>query len=140
MRRVTYQDDGWGVCLERAWHRLVTSDASSRLPLGDPRLLAKTGEVAVTEGGRPVTELNELERVGAAVYAKVLFTDRYCGGPRHPSVPDHREDLAQNVVCRAGPGLTDGRPRTPSVPSRGLPSPPGPGARICTRHEALLIG
>ncbi|MGR8010921.1 glutaminyl-peptide cyclotransferase [Streptomyces hypolithicus] len=42
----------------------------------DPRALAKTGEVAVTEGGRPVKELNELECVGGAVYANVLFTDR----------------------------------------------------------------
>ncbi|MFF7599475.1 glutaminyl-peptide cyclotransferase [Streptomyces mirabilis] len=76
LRRVPYQDDGWGVCLERARHRLVTSDGSSRLTFRDPRSLAKTGEVAVTEGGRPVTELNELECVGAAVYANVLFTDR----------------------------------------------------------------
>ncbi|MER5346816.1 glutaminyl-peptide cyclotransferase [Streptomyces mirabilis] len=76
LRRVPYQDDGWGVCLERARHRLVTSDGSSRLTFRDPRSLAKTGEVAVTEAGRPLTELNELECVGAAVYANVLFTDR----------------------------------------------------------------
>ncbi|MET8272464.1 glutaminyl-peptide cyclotransferase [Streptomyces sp. NPDC005096] len=36
----------------------------------------KTGEVTVTEGGWPVTQLNELECVGAAVYANVLPTDR----------------------------------------------------------------
>ncbi|MET9405106.1 glutaminyl-peptide cyclotransferase [Streptomyces sp. NPDC002935] len=76
LRRVPYQDDGWGVCLDRARHRLVTSDGSSRLTFRDPRTLAKTGEVAVTEGGRPVTALNELECVGVAVYANVLFTDR----------------------------------------------------------------
>ncbi|WP_327136988.1 glutaminyl-peptide cyclotransferase [Streptomyces sp. NBC_01340] len=76
VRRVPYQDDGWGVCFDRARHRLVTSDGSSRLTFRDPRTLAKKGEVAVTEGGRPVTELNELECVGAAVYANVLFTDR----------------------------------------------------------------
>ena len=76
LRRIPYRDDGWGVCLERTRHRLVTSDGSSRLTFRDPRTLAKTGEVAVTEGGRPVTELNELECVGAAVYANVLFTDR----------------------------------------------------------------
>ncbi|MER5469963.1 glutaminyl-peptide cyclotransferase [Streptomyces sp. NPDC002685] len=76
LRRVPYQDDGWGVCLDRARHRLVTSDGSSRLTFRDPRRLAKTGEVAVTEGGRPVTALNELECVGVAVYANVLFTDR----------------------------------------------------------------
>ncbi|MGW3742131.1 glutaminyl-peptide cyclotransferase [Streptomyces sp. NPDC005146] len=42
----------------------------------DPRTLAKTGEVTVTEEGRLVTELNELECVGAAVYANVYLTDR----------------------------------------------------------------
>ncbi|MEV0412980.1 glutaminyl-peptide cyclotransferase [Streptomyces sp. NPDC050448] len=76
LRRVPYPDDGWGVCLQRARHRLVTSDGSSRLTFRDPGTLAKTGEVTVTEGGRPVTELNELECVGAAVYANVLFTNR----------------------------------------------------------------
>lgn len=76
LRRVPYPDDGWGVCLQRARHRLVTSDGSSRLTFRDPGTLAKTGEVTVTEGGRPVTELNELECVGAAVYANVLLTDR----------------------------------------------------------------
>ncbi|WP_406472432.1 glutaminyl-peptide cyclotransferase [Streptomyces sp. NBC_01615] len=76
LRRVPYPDDGWGVCLQRARHRLVTSDGSSRLTFRDPVTLAKTGEVTVTEGGRPVTELNELECVGAAVYANVLSTNR----------------------------------------------------------------
>ncbi len=161
LRRVPYPDDGWGVCLERARHRLVTSDGSSRLTFRDPRSLAKTGEVAVTEGGRPVTELNELECVGAAVYANVLFTDRIvridpvtgavtasidasgllrddglvpgsalngiAAVPAARSVPDHREVLAKNVPRRAGPGLTDGRPRPPFQCPPVDPSPPGPG-------------
>ncbi|AVH58692.1 MULTISPECIES: glutaminyl-peptide cyclotransferase [Streptomyces] len=76
LRRVPYSDDGWGVCLQRARHRLVTSDGSSRLTFRDPATLAKTGEVTVTEKGRPVAELNELECVGATVYANVFLTDR----------------------------------------------------------------
>jgi glutamine cyclotransferase len=75
LRRVPYPDDGWGACFQRARHRLVTSDGSARLTFRDPGTLAKTGGVAVTEGGRPVTNLNELECVGAAVYANVLFTE-----------------------------------------------------------------
>ncbi|MGW7386033.1 glutaminyl-peptide cyclotransferase [Streptomyces sp. NPDC054794] len=75
LRRVPYPDDGWGVCLQRARHRLVTSDGSSRLTFRDPGTLARTGEVAVTEEGRPVTGLNELECVGATVYANVFLTD-----------------------------------------------------------------
>ncbi|MEV6742070.1 glutaminyl-peptide cyclotransferase [Streptomyces sp. NPDC051104] len=76
LRRVPYPDDGWGMCLQRSPRRLVTSGGSARLAFRDPGTLAKTGEVTVTEEGRPVTELNELECVGAAVYANVLFTDR----------------------------------------------------------------
>lgn len=76
LRRVAYADDGWGVCLQRARRRLVTSDGSARLTFRDPETLAKSGEVTVTEDGRAVKRLNELECVGAAVYANVLFTDR----------------------------------------------------------------
>ncbi|MEV0182397.1 glutaminyl-peptide cyclotransferase [Streptomyces sp. NPDC050625] len=76
LRRVPYPDDGWGVCLQRDRNRLVTSDGSARLTFRDPGTLARTDEVTVTDDGRPVTELNELECVGGAVYANVLFTDR----------------------------------------------------------------
>ncbi|CAL9314981.1 glutaminyl-peptide cyclotransferase [Streptomyces sp. SudanB52_2052] len=76
VRRVPYPDEGWGVCHQRSSNRLVTSDGSSRLTYRDPRTLARRGDVNVTQGGRPVTKLNELECVGEAVYANVLFTDR----------------------------------------------------------------
>ncbi|MET8433323.1 glutaminyl-peptide cyclotransferase [Streptomyces sp900116325] len=76
LRRVPYPDDGWGLCLGRAQHRLVTSDGSARLTFRDPYTLTKTGEVTVTEEGRPVAELNELECAGAAVYANALPTNR----------------------------------------------------------------
>lgn len=76
VRRVLYPEEGWGVCHQRSRNRLVTSDGSSRLTFRHPRSLARTGDVRVTENGRPVTKLNELECVGDAVYANVLFTDR----------------------------------------------------------------
>ena len=76
VRRVLYPEEGWGVCHQRSRNRLVTSDGSSRLTFRHPRSLARTGDVGVTENGRPVTRLNELECVGDAVYANVLFTDR----------------------------------------------------------------
>ncbi len=76
VRRVLYPAEGWGVCHQRSRNRLVTSDGSSRLTFRHPRTLAKTGDIGVTENGRPVTKLNELECVGNAVYANVLFTDR----------------------------------------------------------------
>ncbi|KPI11787.1 glutaminyl-peptide cyclotransferase [Streptomyces mirabilis] len=116
LRRVPYADDGWGVCLQRARHRLVTSDGSSRLTFRDPRSLAKTGEVAVTEEGRPVTELNELECVGAAVYANVLPTDRIV-----------RIDPATGAVTASidASGLLRDDERVPGSTLNGIAAVPG---------------
>ncbi|MDQ0989416.1 glutaminyl-peptide cyclotransferase [Streptomyces sp. V3I7] len=76
LRRVPYPDEGWGICFDRGRRQSVTSDGSARLTFRDPRTLAKTGEVTVTEDGRPVTGVNELERADHAVYANVLPTER----------------------------------------------------------------
>jgi glutamine cyclotransferase len=76
LRRLPYPDEGWGICFDRLERQLVTSDGSARLTFRDPHTLAKTGEVTVTEDGRPVTRVNELECTGRAVYANVLSTDR----------------------------------------------------------------
>ncbi|WP_326651308.1 glutaminyl-peptide cyclotransferase [Streptomyces sp. NBC_01750] len=76
LRRVPYGDEGWGVCHQRQRDRLVTSNGSSRLVFRDPRTLAKTGEVTVSDRGRPVKLLNELECVGDTVYANVWAADR----------------------------------------------------------------
>ncbi|MGA5136221.1 glutaminyl-peptide cyclotransferase [Streptomyces azureus] len=76
LRRVPYPDEGWGICFDRGRRQLVTSDGSARLAFRDPRTLAKTGEVTVTEDGRPVTRVNELECADHAVYANVLPTER----------------------------------------------------------------
>ncbi|MEU6365279.1 glutaminyl-peptide cyclotransferase [Streptomyces sp. NPDC046931] len=76
LRRVRYPDDGWGVCFQESRQRLVTSDGSARLTFRDPGTLAATGGVSVTEDGSPLSRLNELECVGAAVYANVFETDR----------------------------------------------------------------
>ncbi|MFF3397925.1 glutaminyl-peptide cyclotransferase [Streptomyces sp. NPDC002659] len=76
LRRVPFEEEGWGLCHQRHRDRLVTSNGSSRLTFRDPRTLGKTGEVAVTAGGRPVSRLNELECVGDLVYANVWPSDR----------------------------------------------------------------
>ncbi|MGI5197927.1 glutaminyl-peptide cyclotransferase [Streptomyces sp. CA-288835] len=76
VRRVRYEDEGWGVCYQRDRRRLVTSDGSSRLAFRDPKTLSKTGEVAVTSRGHAVPRLNELECVGDTVYANVWPSHR----------------------------------------------------------------
>ena len=76
LRRVPYRDEGWGLCHQGHRDRLVTSNGSSRLTFRDPRTLVKTGEVAVTAHGRPVSLLNELDCIGDVVYANVWRSDR----------------------------------------------------------------
>jgi glutaminyl-peptide cyclotransferase len=70
---VRYDGEGWGLCSDGT--RLVMTDGSDRLSFRDPKTLALLGQVQVTLSGRPVSQLNELECVGGAIYANVWQTD-----------------------------------------------------------------
>lgn len=77
-RRVTYQGEGWGLCLQRGAPRewLVMSDGTDRLTFRDPDTFKATGGVNVRQDGRAVTRLNELECApDGFVYANVYGTD-----------------------------------------------------------------
>ena len=73
IREVPYQGQGWGLCFDG--RRLVMSDGSGRLTFRDPRGFARTGAVEVTDAGRPVRNLNELECADGAVWANVWHSD-----------------------------------------------------------------
>jgi glutamine cyclotransferase len=74
-RRVTYTGEGWGLCHQH--NRLVMSDGSARLTFREPATFDSTGTLTVTEHGRPVTWLNELECAGTdTVYANIYSADR----------------------------------------------------------------
>jgi len=64
-----YPGEGWGLCYDGA--ALVMSDGSSILEFRDPQSMELLREVTVMKNGRPVREINELECVGADVYANV---------------------------------------------------------------------
>jgi glutaminyl-peptide cyclotransferase len=51
------------------------SDGSAKLTFRDPKSFNETGNVQVTRGGKPLTQLNELECVGGKVWANVWKTD-----------------------------------------------------------------
>jgi glutaminyl-peptide cyclotransferase len=72
-RTFRYRGDGWGLCNDG--RRLVMSNGSNRLTFRDLRTFEVLGDVAVTLRGFPLTQLNELECVGDAVYANVYQTD-----------------------------------------------------------------
>lgn len=69
-RRVfAYEGEGWG--LTRDDRRLIMSDGTADLRFLDPQTLEETGRVTVTDDGRPVTLLNELEWIEGEVWANV---------------------------------------------------------------------
>jgi glutamine cyclotransferase len=70
----TYTGEGWA--LTRDDKRLIMSDGTSRLRFLDPETLKETGGVTVTDEGRPVDQLNELEWVKGEIYANIWQTDR----------------------------------------------------------------
>jgi glutamine cyclotransferase len=69
-----YAGEGWGLTHDS--DSLIMSDGTSQIRFIDPETFAVRRAVAVTEEGRPVAELNELEYVRGEIYANVWQTDR----------------------------------------------------------------
>ncbi|MDX1383928.1 MAG: glutaminyl-peptide cyclotransferase, partial [Thermoanaerobaculia bacterium] len=72
--RISYRGEGWGLCYDGS--RLVMSDGSARLTLRDARTLERLGHLRVSDGSRPVRQLNELECAEGWIFANVLGSDR----------------------------------------------------------------
>lgn len=68
-----YRGEGWGLCYDGAF--LYHSDGSQFITRRDPVTFEPLDRLTVTFGGRPVNMLNELECVGADIYANVWQTD-----------------------------------------------------------------
>ena len=69
-----YPTEGWGLTYDGS--RLILSDGSDTLRFIDPDTFSEIGQLRVRAGGRPVSQLNELEYIDGAVYANVWQTDR----------------------------------------------------------------
>lgn len=72
--QVAYQGEGWGLTSDG--RRLVVSDGSSYLTFVDPTTFQVDTTLRVTDGGRPVDQLNELEWVRGEIWANVWHTHR----------------------------------------------------------------
>ncbi|MDP3293152.1 MAG: glutaminyl-peptide cyclotransferase [Nevskia sp.] len=66
--------EGWGLAYDG--QRLILSDGSSRLRFLDPVTYTENSHVDVTDQGRQVEQLNELEFVDGLIYANVWQSDR----------------------------------------------------------------
>jgi glutamine cyclotransferase len=69
-----YPWEGWGLTTHGGL--LVASDGSPRLRWLRTPDLSMQRSVTVRDGGRPVTSLNELERLGGSIWANVWGEDR----------------------------------------------------------------
>ncbi len=68
-----YSGEGWGLTHDSK--QLIMSDGTPSLRFLDPATFQETGRVFVTDGGRPVPELNELEYIDGEVWANVWKTN-----------------------------------------------------------------
>ena len=69
-----YPGEGWGLTTDGK--RLIMSDGTAELRFWDPETLQETGRITVTDDGRPVVKLNELEWVKGEIFANVWETER----------------------------------------------------------------
>ena len=69
----SYPGEGWA--LTRDDSRIIMSDGTSSQRFLDPETLKEAGRVQVTDNGRPVDNLNELEVVKGEVFANIWQTD-----------------------------------------------------------------
>jgi len=69
-----YKGEGWGLTRDRRY--LIMSDGTPVLRFLDPVTFRVVRTLTVSDGGRPVKELNELEYIHGEIYANVWQTDR----------------------------------------------------------------
>jgi glutamine cyclotransferase len=69
-----YGGEGWS--LTRDDRRLIMDDGTPDIRFLDPITLKQTGRITVTDGGKPVFNLNELEWVKGQIWANIWQTNR----------------------------------------------------------------
>jgi glutamine cyclotransferase len=68
-----YTGEGWGLTTDGHW--LILSDGTSRIRFLDPGTFKVVRTIDVTEAGRPVERLNELEWIKGEIFSNVWQTD-----------------------------------------------------------------
>jgi glutamine cyclotransferase len=69
-----YEGEGWGLTHDA--DSLILSDGSNEIRFLDPNTYAVKRTISVTDAGRPVEEINELEYVKGEIYANIWHNDR----------------------------------------------------------------
>lgn len=69
-----YEGEGWGMTTDGK--RLIMSDGTSQLRFLDPATFKELSRLSVTDGGRPIDQLNELEWIKGEIWANIWLTQR----------------------------------------------------------------
>jgi glutaminyl-peptide cyclotransferase len=74
IRRHTYEGEGWG--LTHDGEHLIMSNGSNHLTFRNPKDFSVVKGIDVTENGKPVDQINELEWVDGHIWANIYKSDR----------------------------------------------------------------
>jgi glutaminyl-peptide cyclotransferase len=74
LKTLHYDCDGWGLTTDGK--TLIESDGTSEIRFFDPASFRELRHIKVTDQGRPIDQLNELEYIHGQIYANVWHTDR----------------------------------------------------------------
>ena len=69
-----YQGEGWAFTTDGK--QIYMDDGTAQIRIWDPEALQETGRITVTDGGKPVEQLNELEWVKGEIFANIWQTNR----------------------------------------------------------------
>ena len=74
LRTFSYAGEGWGLTHDAK--SLILSDGTPTLRFLDPATFRELRRVTVTDNGKPVFDINELEYIQGEVYANIWHSDR----------------------------------------------------------------
>jgi glutamine cyclotransferase len=74
VKQFSYTGEGWG--MTRTQTELITSDGTATLRFRDPKTFKETRHIVVTDEGKKVELLNEVEFIHGEIFANVWHTDR----------------------------------------------------------------
>jgi glutamine cyclotransferase len=74
LRTLRYDCDGWGLTADSK--NLILSDGTAEIRFFDPATFSEVRHIYVSDHGKPIDQLNELEYIHGQIYANVWHTDR----------------------------------------------------------------
>ena len=74
LRTFQYSGEGWG--LTQDGHNLILSDGTSTLRYLDPNTFATVRTLNVTDHGKPIDQINELEYIRGEIFANIWMSNR----------------------------------------------------------------